>query len=328
MSSSLEVESACKAIQNTEAPVGERMRAIFAVRSFTVDADLTQGLDALCSTLSDKANSCLMRHEVAYVLGQMKAVSASPTLTTILRDTTDDAIVRHECAEALGAIGDADTSLAVLTEFLEDPAPEVSETCRIAIDRVNWILEQQKQKGNDNDEADPDNEFHSIDPAPASTEEAELSVEQLEEKLMDVTLSLFLRYRAMFGLRNKKSEAAVLALCKGLKAESALFRHEVAYVLGQLEHEASVDALSDSLKDLKEHGMVRHEAAEALGAIGTDECLALLREFRLDDAQVVRESCDAALDTAQYWVDFAKDKSADDSSGDTIVQEEEVTVQA
>lgn len=42
---------------------------------------------------------------------------------------------------------------------------------------------------------------------------------------------------------------------------------QVAYVLGQLQNKAASDALSTVLKDVCEHPMVRHEAAEALGSI-------------------------------------------------------------
>lgn len=44
--------------------------------------------------------------------------------------------------------------------------------------------------------------------------------------------------------------------------------------------------------------MVRHEAAEALGAIATPECQELLRKFAKDEEQVVRESCEVAIDMA------------------------------
>ena len=38
-------------------------------------------------------------------------------------------------------------------------------------------------------------------------------------------------------------------------------------MLGQLQNKAASAALSDILKDVNEHPMVRHEAAEALGSI-------------------------------------------------------------
>ena len=44
-----------------------------------------------------------------------------------------------QCAEAIGAIAPAD-KLALLEEFAKDSAPEVSETCAIAVKRVKWAL--------------------------------------------------------------------------------------------------------------------------------------------------------------------------------------------
>ena len=90
--------------------------------------------------LQIKGDSALLRHELAYVLGQMQNVEAIDPLILVLSDITDDTMVRHECAEALGAIGD-ETVLPVLEKFLSDPAIEVSETCEIALDLVKWKIE-------------------------------------------------------------------------------------------------------------------------------------------------------------------------------------------
>ena len=49
--------------------------------------------------------------------------------------------------------------------------------------------------------------------------------------------------------------------------------------------------------------MVRHESAEALGAIEErwGDCEAILEQFLNDEDDVVRESCMVALDAADYW---------------------------
>lgn len=86
----------------------------------------------------------------------------------------------------------------------------------------------------------------------------------------------------------------------GLRCSSALFRHEIGYVLGQMQHPAAVPALRAALERSGESAMVRHEAAEALGSIGRDECLAVLRRFRADGERVVKESCQVALDMLDY----------------------------
>jgi deoxyhypusine monooxygenase len=100
-------------------------------------------------------------------------------------------------------------------------------------------------------------------------------------------------------------QEAVLALGNALVKDesSALLRHEVAYVLGQLQHPASVDALAMSLRRKGEHRMVRHESAESLGSIEGRwmETNDLLKEFSTDEDQVVQESCLVALDAVDYW---------------------------
>ena len=109
----------------------------------------------------------------------------------------------------------------------------------------------------------------------------------------------------MFSLRNRGTPAAVVELCETLVGDesSALLRHEIAYVLGQMQHPVSIDYLAESLRREGEHVMVRHEAAEALGAIESDwdRCEVVLREFLRDEDVVVRESCEVALDAADYW---------------------------
>lgn len=112
----------------------------------------------------------------------------------------------------------------------------------------------------------------------------------------------------MFGLRDLASPPnlptavpAVHALAKGFEDPSALFRHEIAFVFGQLSHPASIPALSTALGNLKEESMVRHEAAEALGSLGEEEGVEdILKRFLDDKEQVVRESVVVALDMAEF----------------------------
>lgn len=138
--------------------------------------------------------------------------------------------------------------------------------------------------------------------------EEKVDVEELGKQLMDTKNPLFVRYRAMFALRDLASPPdlptavpAVLALAKGFADSSALFRHEIAFVFGQLSHPASIPALTKALSDINEASMVRHEAAEALGGLGEEEGVeATLKRFLTDKEKVVRESCIVALDMAEY----------------------------
>lgn len=86
----------------------------------------------------------------------------------------------------------------------------------------------------------------------------------------------------------------------GLRTSSALFRHEIGYVLGQMQDEACVPQLTAALRNRTESPMVRHECAEALGSIARPSCLETLRAFARDEERVVRESCEVALDMYEY----------------------------
>lgn len=191
--------------------------------------------------------------------------------------------------EALGAIGHADV-VPILEKYRHDPVIEVAETCEIALDRVNFLLSS-KQNLKD------DNPYASVDPSPpADTKD----IAKLTDILLNEDEKLFERYRAMFSLRNIQIEESINALGKGLKCKSALFRHEIAFVLGQIQNECSIKVLTENLQDENENEMVRHECAEALGAIATEECIETLKTYLKDEKQVVKESCVVALDMCEY----------------------------
>jgi len=134
------------------------------------------------------------------------------------------------------------------------------------------------------------------------------TIEELERDLLDTNKNLWLRYRTMFTLRDLASPPdlptavpAVHALAKALHDPSALLRHEIAFVFGQLVHPASIPALSETLAKLDESPMVRHEAAEALGSLGSEEGVEeFLKGFLNDKVDVVRESVVVALDMAEF----------------------------
>lgn len=69
--------------------------------------------------------------------------------------------------------------------------------------------------------------------------------------------------------------------------------------------------------------MVRHESAEALGAIEErwGECECILQKFLQDEDDVVRESCLVALDAADYWGYNHQSTAVDDDDDDDDVEE-------
>jgi deoxyhypusine monooxygenase len=295
-----------KDLTSESVPLARRFRALFSLKhvaSQTPGPQATAAIEAIAAALSSP--SALLKHELAYCLGQTKNLEAVPFLRAVLENRSEDAMCRHEAAEALGALGDL-SSLQVMKEMKDDENEPVvvRETCDIAIDRIEWAHSKTRQ-----DENLKSSDFASIDPAPPMPLSSEgSSIPSLQNTLLDTLLPLFQRYRAMFALRDLASppdlptaEAAVHALATGFRDPSALFRHEVAFVFGQLSHPASIPALSAVLENTQEESMVRHEAAEALGSLGEEPGVEdLLKKFLNDPEQVVRESVVVALDMAEY----------------------------
>ncbi|DAC64230.1 TPA: hypothetical protein HA324_07105 [Candidatus Thalassarchaeaceae archaeon] len=139
--------------------------------------------------------------------------------------------------------------------------------------------------------------FDSVDPAPPSQES---NITNLSNTLSDENEKMFQRMRALFALRNIGGHESVDALTNAFNSESALLKHEIAYVLGQMQDPHAVPSLIDRLSDTTEDVMVRHEAAEALGAIGDMIAIDTLRKYQDDSEVVVAESCEVAIDLLNY----------------------------
>ncbi|CAL5427465.1 unnamed protein product [Camellia sinensis] len=300
---SLETEKfLCDRLLDQNQPISERFRALFSLRNLRgpcprnaliAGKSMTDCVLLLKFAVSwfpaTRDSSNLLAHEAAFALGQMQDSDAIPALEAVLNDHSLHPIVRHEAAEALGAIG-LETNIPLLKNSLvSDPAQEVRETCELALSRIEELKNVQFDDGSSMVES---SRFLSVDPAaPASCS----SVDQLREILLDEEKSMYERYAALFALRNHGGDKAITAIIDSLGAKSALLRHEVAYVLGQLQNKTASDALSRIIGDINEHPMVRHEAAEALGSIADDQCVALLEEFAKDPEPLVSQSCEVAL---------------------------------
>jgi len=296
-----------KILTSEQEPLARRFRALFSLKYLASLKPPTEqtvpAIEAIAAAFTSP--SALLKHELAYCLGQSRHDAAKAPLRQVLQDKEEDAMCRHEAAEALGALGDKD-SLEMLKQMRDD-AQEVDvvrETCDIAVDRIEWETSNQSKQ-----EQLKQSDFTSIDPAPPLPQAAQApSIEELEKTLLDTSLPLFQRYRAMFALRDLSSPPdlptavpAIQALARGFKDPSALFRHEIAFVFGQLSHPASIPSLVETLSDTKEASMVRHEAAEALGSLGDEEGVEdILRKFLNDPEQVVRDSVIVALDMAEF----------------------------
>ncbi|KMV66046.1 hypothetical protein M970_061480 [Encephalitozoon cuniculi EcunIII-L] len=273
----MNIEVARKNIGSDSVSIAKRMRSLFYLRNVL----LPESARAITEAFGSK--SVLLKHEAAYVLGQMRMEESVRVLLDVLSDEDEDEIVRHEAGEALGNFRPREEIVEALRKYSNHPKKPISETCYLALMKLK-------------DGSDIVSKFGSRDPALPM----EGSFEEARRILLDKNECLYRRYQAMFYLRDLGTSAAIHALGKSMEDDSALFKHEVSFVFGQMRSRESIPYLIKGMEDEKEHGMVRHECAEALGAIGDDAALKALSKYLHDPCDILRESVEVAVDIHSY----------------------------
>ncbi|KAI4291253.1 deoxyhypusine monooxygenase [Pancytospora philotis] len=99
----------------------EKYQAIFYLR----DLNTREAVDVLAAGFNDPSD--LLRHEIAYVFGQMENEHSVDALVEVLENPDEMDIVRHEAAEALGNIG-TPRCVAVLRQYLDSDVQILRES--------------------------------------------------------------------------------------------------------------------------------------------------------------------------------------------------------
>lgn len=117
-------------------PVFERMRALFGLRSLGTPG----AVEAIGACLA-RDGSALVRHEAAYIFGQMQDPLSIPHLARSL-ETDPNPMVRHESAESLGNMPPEHrkTTRGLLARALvADRSIEVRESCEVALANLDYL---------------------------------------------------------------------------------------------------------------------------------------------------------------------------------------------
>ena len=231
-------------LKDLSAPIAERVDSLFCLRSF----EPVEAVDALIEAFGIEQHSDLLRHEICYCLGQMDnspdhIAKITAFLETIMEGDYPQIVV-HEAVEALGNMS-CENTVRLIEQYRNserDISAMVIETCELAQDLITWNTETNlgETEGLNLKKL----KFSTNDPAPPFNRERQpeyADVANLRAILLDnENHSLFTRYRAMFTLREINSEDSCRAICDTLLPEnydncSALLKHEVAFVLAQME---------------------------------------------------------------------------------------------
>lgn len=135
-----------KVLTSESEPLARRFRALFSLKHFASLQPPTEltlpAIQAIAAAFVSPSE--LLKHELAYCLGQSRNPHSVSVLQKVVQDAGEDTMCRHEAAEALGALGDAG-SLGIL-KALRDDAHEsdvIRETCDLAVERILWENSEQ-----------------------------------------------------------------------------------------------------------------------------------------------------------------------------------------
>lgn len=87
------IENVGKILNDNTRPMKERFRALFTLKNIKGELAIKY-IDQAFSDDSD-----LLKHELAYCLGQMQDPNAIPVLIRVLEDLSECPMVRHEAGE-------------------------------------------------------------------------------------------------------------------------------------------------------------------------------------------------------------------------------------
>lgn len=126
------------------------------------------------------------------------------------------------------------------------------------------------------------------------------SIPVLEEVLLNASEPITKRMRALFYLRTIGNEEVIPIISKAFSDPSLLLQHEICYVLGQIKHIKSLEFLKQVLENEDNAVISRHEAAEAIAAIGEPSYYETLEKYANHQSQVLAETCQLAIDRLRW----------------------------
>lgn len=252
----------------------------------------------------------LLRHDVMYCIGQMKVKNSLEFLLGKMNDPKEKSIVRHEAGEALANYHSLRETIIPEMQVHWDSEDELlKSTVRVGIGKLSTFTETSrygKKYGGTIEPAEPFNEAEVREFIESKGLESPKNQEELYNQIHKLLLEdysvvdEFPKYRLCYYLRDQADIRSKTILCdlmkpENRKAASALLRHELAFIMGQINNNDKViqDRLKEVSLDTTEHPVVRHEAILSFYDVTKDE--EFIEQFLKHENQLIRESVEVAI---------------------------------
>lgn len=278
--------------------VEKQMRALYECREIYKD-DIEEMIRILVFALNNN-DSVLLRHEIAYVLGQISNEKCNNILISLLSDENEHVMVRHEAAEGLAAVG-SESSIEIIKKYLNDKFVEIRETCELAlcalleknkkvmcacankkprknsVGMVTGVLKEKKEKEEKEDEVEQEEEKEDKKGKPETETETETQNEIQNETQNEIqneiendkrSTSRFLTIDPIV-ITAEREKKSVNELIGDLFNENLSLkdRYEALFELRNLESAESINAICKVLLKDSTSAIFRHEVAFVLGQL-------------------------------------------------------------
>lgn len=287
------------ALTNPNITVKDKYDTLFHLKAH----DTYEAVQALISNYNALMGSELLQHEMMYILGQIDKPFVIDFLISVLNSENEAPVVRHEAGEALANYhGDKERILIELEKFVNSEVSVIRSTARIAIRKMLAYGPNHNYKKYVEGNIEPADPFTESE-LKSYIKRTKVYHEDLLPVLLNEQVDEFTKYKIMYYLRNHGDEQALLTLMRLLEPinralTSPLLRHEVCFIIGQLQGKADYPfvrkGLFRAIKDIDEESIVRHEAVLSYNDIWGNEDLSEILENEKD--RLVAESILIVLD--------------------------------
>lgn len=286
-------------LQDSSTSVKEKYEVLFHLRT----RNDNESVQALVDNYHTMDGSELLQHEVMYILGQMGNDLAVDFLIAILNDSKEAPVVRHEAGEALSNYPQhTHKILPELEKFVDSDISVVKSTVRIAIRKLQTYNKDNNYKKYLEANIEPADPF-TAEQVQKYLNKANITEEDLMNTLLNPSIDEFIKYKITYYLRNQGDETSVRCISQLIDAKNRelttpLMRHELCFIIGQLQKKADYGFVKNTLmaliKDTTEDAIVRHEAILSYNDIwGNEEFIDLVKN---DKDKLVSESVEIIME--------------------------------
>ena len=209
--------------------------------------------------------SPVVRHEAAYIFGEIEDRSCSELLIHAIQNDNNRFVV-HEALLALSNKGE-ETTLGIIKTNINNSDQDVADTARISLERLEMKLNDQT-----------------------------ISLENAKEYLLDLKRTMEERIQSSFILMEEGSINSLNILIEAYHQEpNSIVKHEIVFSLGESASQKAADILAKGIMT-ENNDFVIHETLLALSTLGFKEYCSIIQEFINHPSSEVSESAEIALE--------------------------------